>query len=99
MTIPSGTALVLTSINAPNPVLKSLRDGARDANVRFIVIGATKSPAEFALQGCEFLDVKTQLGLGLKFANLSPRRHYARKNIGYLLAIKGKAPLIIETDD
>jgi hypothetical protein len=99
MTIPAGTALILTSINPPNTVMTSLRDGAREAGVRYIVIGDTKSPADFKLEGCEYLDVKDQVASGLKFASICPTRHYARKNIGYLIAIREGAPLIIETDD
>ena len=99
MTIPKGTALVVTSINPPNAVMTSLRDGARAAGVRFIVIGDSKSPADFKLEGCEFLDVPAQVASGLTYASLCPTRHYARKNIGYLLAIRDKAPLVIETDD
>jgi len=97
--ITKGSALIVTSINPPNAVMTSLRDGCREAGVRFICIGDTKSPADFKLDGCEFLDVATQVATGLKYAKACPTRHYARKNIGYLLAARDKAPLIIETDD
>lgn len=97
--IAAGSALIVTSINAPNAVMTSLRDGARSAGVRYIVIGDTKSPADFALDGCEFLSMDAQLKTGLQFAQACPTRHYARKNIGYLIAMQGGAPLIIETDD
>ena len=95
----AGSALVVTSINPPNAVMTALRDGARDSGVRFVIIGDTKSPADFKLDGSEFLSVDAQRATGLKSAILCPTRHYARKNIGYLLAIQGGAPLIIETDD
>jgi hypothetical protein len=97
--IQAGTALVLTSINPPNAVMTALRDGARASGVRFLVIGDTKSPTDFQLDGCDFLDVATQRASGFKFAGLCPTRHYARKNIGYLMAIRDGAPLILETDD
>jgi hypothetical protein len=93
------TALVLTSINPPNAVMTSLRDGARANGVRYLVMGDTKSPADFNLDGCEYFDVNAQRATGLKFANLCPTRHYARKNIGYLIAIRDGSQLIIETDD
>lgn len=92
-------ALIVTSINPPNAVMTALRDGAREHGVRFVVIGDTKSPADFTLDGAEFLSVATQEKSGLKFASLCPTRHYARKNIGYLLAIRDGAEIIIETDD
>ncbi len=93
------TALVLTSINPPNAVMTALRDGARATGMRFIVVGDTKSPENFALDGCEFLSIASQKTLGFKFAELCPTRHYARKNIGYLLAIRDGVEIIIETDD
>ena len=79
-------------------MLRALADGARDA-FDFIVIGDLKSPSDFQLEGCDFYSVDRQRETGLRFAELCPTRHYARKNIGYLLAIRAGAPLIIETDD
>ncbi|MBT7038201.1 MAG: DUF288 domain-containing protein, partial [Bacteroidetes bacterium] len=35
------TALIITSISAPNPVMKSLAEGSLKNNVDFIVIGDT----------------------------------------------------------
>ena len=93
------TALVVTSINPPNAILRALADGAARAGVEFIVIGDTKSPPDFALEHCRFLDIAAQLGTGFAFAAACPTRHYARKNIGYLLAIRLGARVIIETDD
>jgi STELLO glycosyltransferases len=93
------TALVVTSINAPTPVMRALRDGCRMAGFRFLVIGDTKSPRDFALDGCEFLGVDEQVASNLAFAKRCPTAHYARKNIGYLIAIRGGARLILETDD
>jgi len=93
------TALVVTSISAPNPILRALASGAREAGVEFIVIGDTKSPADFVLDHCRFLDIAAQLATGFTFAAACPTRHYARKNIGYLLAIRQGAQIVIETDD
>ena len=93
------TALVVTSISAPNPVLKSLAQGARQHDVEFIVIGDEKSPRDFQLDGCRFYGINEQRQLDLAFAKKCPTRHYARKNIGYLLALRNGAAAIIETDD
>ena len=92
-------ALVVTSINPPNAILRALASGATKAGVGFIVVGDTKSPSDFALEGCQFLDIAAQLGTGLAFAAACPTRHYARKNIGYLVAVRDGARVIIETDD
>ncbi len=93
------TALVVTSISAPNPVLRSLAEGATAHGWDFIVTGDTKSPADFALAGCRFLSVTDQEGLKFAFAKLCPTRSYARKNIAYLDAIARGAKVIVETDD
>jgi hypothetical protein len=61
-------ALVLTSINSPNSVLNALAQGALEAGVPFFLIGDTKSPADFKLDGCQFLNVEDQIASGLSFA-------------------------------
>ena len=91
--------VVLTSIAAPNPVMRQIAGDCTRLGMDFIVIGDTKSPAEFELDGCRFLSVEAQLATGLKFAQACPTRHYARKNIGYLLAMREKIDFIVETDD
>lgn len=98
-TIKRYPALVVTSINAPNRALRNLAMGAGIAGWRFIVIGDEKSPVDFRLDGCEFWSLSDQCKTDFRFARACPVRHYARKNIGYLLAAQGDASLIIETDD
>lgn len=93
------TALVVTSISAPNAALKSLADGCRDHGLDFIVIGDVPSPSDFALAHCRFYSLADQQELELRFSRLCPTRHYARKNIGYLEAMRSSARVIIETDD
>ena len=97
--VSSAAALVVTSINPPNDILRALADGAAKAGVEFIVIGDTKSPPDFALAHCRFFDIATQHATGFTLAVACPTRHYARKNIGYLIAIEQGAQIIIETDD
>jgi len=97
--VPSATALVVTSINRPNDILQALADGSAKAGVEFIVTGDTESPPDFALEHCRFVDIAGQLATGFAFAEACPTRHYARKNIGYLIAIRQGAQIIIETDD
>ncbi|HEX8845859.1 MAG TPA: STELLO glycosyltransferase family protein [Pyrinomonadaceae bacterium] len=93
------TALVVTSISAPNAALKSLAAGCLEHGLEFIVIGDEISPPTFELEGCRFYSLEEQRRLGLRFANACPVRHYARKNIGYLLAMRNGASVLIETDD
>lgn len=97
--MPNQIAIVVTSISAPNRSLRALAEGAQAHGFSFFVMGDTKSPSEFELDGCDFYDVERQRSTGLRYAELCPTRSYTRKNIGYLLAIRSGAPLIIETDD
>ena len=92
-------AVVVTTINAPNHVLQEIARGTAAAGWDFLVIGDTKSPADFTLEHADFHSVERQLKTGGRFAALCPTRHYARKNIGDLLAIGRGAPFILETDD
>ena len=92
-------SIVVTSIAAPNKPLRELAQGCIEREYRFIVIGDEPSPAEFHIDGCDFYGLEKQKRTNLKFARSCPIRHYARKNIGYLLAIRNGASVIIETDD
>ena len=93
------TALVVTSISAPNAVLRSLAEGATQHGWDFIVTGDTKSPADFQLDGCRFLSIADQQAGPHSLGRLCPTRSYSRKNIAYLDAIAAGATIIVETDD
>jgi hypothetical protein len=94
------TALVITSIAADShPVLKQYASETQENGVAFVMIGDTKSPAQFALEGCDFYSVAQQNNLSFSLARTLPFKHYARKNLGYLIAIQHGAEIIIETDD
>ncbi len=93
------TALVITSIASPNKVLKTYANLCKEKNIHYIVIGDTKSPQDFKLDGCDYWSVERQKELKNSFADLVPYRHYARKNIGYLIAMQNGAEIIVETDD
>ena len=91
--------LVITSIAAPNEILQNLAAGCAEREYHFIVIGDEPSPSDFHIDDCEFYDLQRQSQTGLRFAHACPTNHYARKNIGYLLAMCDDASLIVETDD
>jgi len=96
----SETVLVVTSIaGSSHPILQELAAESVDRGVRFILIGDSPSPADFLLPGCEFYSIQSQLESGFRLAERTPTRHYSRKNIGYLLAIRHGARVILETDD
>lgn len=93
-------AIVITSISSPNPVMKSIADQVfRDTEKKFFVIGDVKSPADFLLDGCHFFSVDSQQKLSFEIIKGLPFKHYARKNIGYLLAWRDGFECIVETDD
>ena len=92
--------LIITSIaNDQHPILKQFANECKTHNTPFIVIGDTKSPAEFNLEGCDYWSVPRQLELPFELAKITPTRHYSRKNLGYLIAIKNGATELVETDD
>lgn len=93
-------SLIITSIaNDKHPILKQFAEECKTHKVPFIVIGDTKSPAEFNLEGCDFWSVEKQQTLPFELAKITPTRHYSRKNLGYLIAIKNGATELVETDD
>ncbi|MBY0430417.1 MAG: STELLO glycosyltransferase family protein [Rhodospirillales bacterium] len=99
MTATERVALVVTSIAAPNAVLRALASGAAAQGWDYVVVGDARSPAGFVLDHCRYFDLEAQRASGLGYAELCPVGHYARKNIGYLLAIRDGAARLVETDD
>ncbi len=93
------TSIVVTSISAPNGVLRDLASGSLERGYRFYVVGDVPSPKDFSIEGCDFYGLDRQATTGFRVAELCPKRSYARKNIGYLLAIRDGAEKLIETDD
>ena len=96
---PNNAALVVTSIAAPNTALRELAAGSIANGLRFLVVGDVSSPAKFELDGCHFYSIADQRETSLRLAAVIPEKHYSRKNLGYLLAIRGGAHVIVETDD
>ncbi len=92
-------ALIVTSIAGANKVLQGLAAGCKERGYHFIVVGDQASPAHFQLAGCDYYSLERQRQTDLQFAQSCPANHYARKNIGYLLAIRNGFSIIVETDD
>lgn len=92
--------LIITSIaNEHQPALKQFAVAALQRNLRFIVVGDTKSPNDFNIKGCDFYSIARQEALNFDLSKILPLNHYARKNLGYLIAMSEGAEIIIETDD
>jgi hypothetical protein len=98
MNAPPRPAVVLTSIFAPNPVMREIAAQAAVHGFDFIIAGDSKSPAGFFLEGARYLDLAAQRAAGT-YGRRCPERTYARKNAAYLEAIRNRATWIVETDD
>ncbi len=92
-------AVVVTTISSPNRALRSIAEECGKRGWHFVCIGDSKTPADFELENCDYYSVERQKELGFRFADLCPLKHYARKNIGYLVALQAGATIIVETDD
>ena len=90
---------VMTTINHPNDAMLELIKFSQDAISKVIVVGDTKTPETWEGTGCEFLSIENQLRIFPNLGAITPNRHYARKNFGYLKAKDSGADWIYETDD
>ena len=90
---------VITSIQRPTGAVRELHRRLTQLDGRLIVAGDRKGPPDYELPGCDFLSLNAQQDSGFTLAKILPVGHYARKNIGYLHAIRAGAPCIYETDD
>jgi hypothetical protein len=91
--------VVITSIQPPNRVMCAYAEQCAQHGFEFIVVGDSKSPPDFSIDGCRFVGVGDADERDFQFAAACPPNHYARKNIGYLLAMARQADFIVETDD
>lgn len=69
------------------------------SRLSIMIVGDKKTPQIGWPEHIEFVDVCEQLRTAGKLAPLLPFNHYARKNMGYLLAMSRQAPVIFDTDD
>lgn len=98
---------VITTIQRPTDSVRKLATRLSGGRGHLIIAGDTKGPdsfdlsdvAEFAADQLTFLSIEDQLNSGFRLAERLPTKHYARKNIGYLQAIRAGASCIYETDD
>ena len=96
----NNTFLIITSIAGhDHHGLKKIAKESSSHNIPLIVVGDTKSPKEFNLVGCDYYSIERQKVLTFELAKTLPLKHYARKNLGYLIAISKGAEIIIETDE
>jgi hypothetical protein len=92
-------AVVITTINHPTTAVIEIAHNAKRLEADFILVGDKRTPPDFRQSGSIYLDLEQQRLLSFSYARIAPAQHYARKNIGYLAAIKNGATIIVETDD
>ena len=90
-------ALIITSINKPNDVIKKYYSLSKKNNVNFIIIGDKKTPKY--PKKYNFYDLKSQKNFKFTLNKSLPINSYSRKNIGFLIAMQKKSKIILETDD
>ncbi|MDB6057519.1 MAG: hypothetical protein JWO95_1363 [Verrucomicrobiales bacterium] len=98
MTKPTPIAVV-TTVQGPTKSIHSLLETLRPAGCPLLIFGDEKGPVEYEAPGTELFTLKRQMGLPFKLAGLLSTGHYARKNLGYLVAMERGATCIYETDD
>lgn len=94
---------VITTINYPTDTIRTL---AKLQEWVVIIVADEKTPKNWFSNDTDLLDsniilltLEEQLELDFEIIHVIPIGSYARKNIGYLCAIKCGAKLIYETDD
>ncbi len=90
---------VITTIQEPTPSVHGIIQALDRVNGSLLVIGDKKGPAKFTTPRSEFFSLSAQQQLPFTLSPLLPVGHYARKNLGYLIAISRHAPFLYETDD
>lgn len=86
---------VLTTINSPTKSVEKLHD---IFGSNLIVVGDVKTPTDWNYKDTTYIPVD-RVDNKAWFEGYDPINHYARKNVGYLEAIRKGAELIYETDD
>lgn len=90
--------IVVTTINKPTEAISVISKLCKEG-WNAVVVGDTKTPADWHAEGVHFLSVGQQKEMFGDLCELIPYRHYSRKNLGYLYAMAHGAEIILETDD
>jgi hypothetical protein len=98
MTSPS-IAVVVTSIQSPTKSMRTLSSALIASGGTLLVVGDKSGPTEFDLPQSELISLPEQMTLPFSLTPLLPLGHYARKNLGYLIAFARSFSCIYETDD
>ncbi len=70
-----------------------------DCGGQLLIAADKKGPHTYPLSKSQLLTLEQQIALPFRLPKLLPVNHYARKNVGYLVAISRDASCLYETDD
>jgi hypothetical protein len=99
MTATKRFALVITSIFEPTKAVVEIARRNSDNDFDFIITADSKSPESYNISNCIYYTLEQQKNDIFSLGRLCPTGHYARKNLGYLLAISRGCEYLVETDD
>ena len=92
--------VIITTIYPPNAATTLLSKQLSHIGGRLWVVGDLPGPVSYDLPNAVFIPIVKQESCDFELANKLPKRHYSRKNLGYLFAIQASQPsFIVETDD
>lgn len=90
---------VITTIQGPTDSVRAMASRLGEVGATALIVGDAKGPERYELAHTELITLRDQRALPFTLERLLPTHHYARKNLGYLLAVSRRAPCIYETDD
>jgi hypothetical protein len=96
---PAGLIAVITTIQEPTDSVRALASRLGEIGATALIVGDAKGPNSYEQSHTELISLEDQRNLPFTLQKLLASNHYARKNLGYLLAASRRAPCIYETDD
>ena len=92
-------AIVVTTIQCETYSLRAFRAAADANGLESIIVADRKTPNDSWQDYEHFLAFELQRNLGFTLESRLPVDHYARKNLGYLFAIRKGSKCLYDTDD
>lgn len=89
-------AIIITTINPPREEIYKF---SKIPGWKLVCVGDLKTPKDWNVDNVDYISPKMQDNLFPNLSKIFPWNMYARKNFGYLYAIKHGAKIICDTDD